>query len=170
MHRLLCALLIATLATAAHAAIYKWVDDNGVTQYTSEPPPASKKGKELKVPSGNTSNSTAGSGDAAAKKAGEEMLKNMADGVKPGTLDCAKAVSNGKDGIDTMLETGRTNVKTGHMKQSDLDKGTAQFNKVRSRISESECRSSTGAVKDFYTCLSNDYNLVMACMQKYNYM
>lgn len=40
------ALLLCLLALPCHAAIYKWVDEKGVTHY-SEQPPASGKGQEI---------------------------------------------------------------------------------------------------------------------------
>jgi hypothetical protein len=39
-------LLLAVLSTPCQAAIYKWVDEKGVTHYT-EQPPASGKGQEI---------------------------------------------------------------------------------------------------------------------------
>lgn len=39
-------LLLTLLALPCHAAIYKWVDEKGVTHYT-EQPPASGKGQEI---------------------------------------------------------------------------------------------------------------------------
>lgn len=44
----LLAFTFAVIAGAAHAAIYKWVDENGVTQY-SEKPPSGKKTEQLPI-------------------------------------------------------------------------------------------------------------------------
>lgn len=39
---LIAALLAGVACGAAHAALYKWVDEKGVTHYTQEPPPDGK--------------------------------------------------------------------------------------------------------------------------------
>lgn len=46
---LLCALL--TMTTGVHAAMYKWVDENGQTVYSQTPPPGGKQNAErIKAP------------------------------------------------------------------------------------------------------------------------
>ncbi len=52
-------LLLLLTASAAHAQMYKWKDDKGVTHFTETPPPASAAKAEVK------SYSTAGSGGVA---------------------------------------------------------------------------------------------------------
>lgn len=42
------ALLLLLTASAAHAQMYKWKDDKGVTHFTDTPPPASAKKAEMK--------------------------------------------------------------------------------------------------------------------------
>jgi hypothetical protein len=49
----LAALLV--LAPAAHAEIYKWVDDKGVVNYTSTPPPENRKSVKLDEAQGRVS-------------------------------------------------------------------------------------------------------------------
>jgi hypothetical protein len=46
---LLLALLALCGASTARAQMYKWVDEKGVTHYTTSPPPAGQKSQELKV-------------------------------------------------------------------------------------------------------------------------
>jgi len=41
---------LALSAGSTHAAIYKWVDEKGVTQYSSEKPPPGKKVHQLQTP------------------------------------------------------------------------------------------------------------------------
>lgn len=45
-HAIALPLLLAVLSTPCQAAIYKWVDEKGVTHYT-EQPPAGGKGQEI---------------------------------------------------------------------------------------------------------------------------
>lgn len=45
-HAIALPLLLAVLSAPCQAAIYKWVDEKGVTHYT-EQPPASGKGQEI---------------------------------------------------------------------------------------------------------------------------
>ncbi|HSC79773.1 MAG TPA: DUF4124 domain-containing protein [Chitinolyticbacter sp.] len=169
LQRTLLALAFAALAATASAAVYKWVDEKGVTQYSSEPPP-NQKAKEIKVQGGNTfSAPKSGNVDAESKQLANEMAEGLMK-VKPsGTLDCAKAVENSRYSLDQMLETGRRNLKGGHIKQADFDKTAPLLTKARGRVSESECRSSSGKTKDFYTCMSSGYNLALACMKEHDY-
>lgn len=39
-----------TVALHAHAAVYKWVDKDGMTHYTQEPPPSGIQGKTMAPP------------------------------------------------------------------------------------------------------------------------
>ncbi len=83
--RLLALILAASLAmtTAAHAEVYKWVDEDGNVHFTDTPPPKQKT-EEVKIHSGpsNSGNytSTRNLGDKASA-ANDRAL-------------CAKAVSN----------------------------------------------------------------------------
>lgn len=44
--------LMVLFSITAHAQIYKWVDENGKTQYTDQPPPtAAKEGQRLQIKS-----------------------------------------------------------------------------------------------------------------------
>lgn len=51
--------IVLLLSTSAYAQIYKWVDKNGKTQYTDQPPPpdAAKEEKRLNIKSGSTAGS-----------------------------------------------------------------------------------------------------------------
>jgi uncharacterized protein DUF4124 len=55
MHRI-ALILMVLLPAVAHAQLYKWVDENGHTQYSDRPPPAGvksemlSKGKQATVP------------------------------------------------------------------------------------------------------------------------
>lgn len=55
-------------------------------------------------------------------------------------LDCDKAVENARWGVDTMLEVSGKNLRSGYLSQA-----------------------ATGARRDFYQCMSSDYNHVYAC-------
>ena len=75
--KLLALLLAASLAmtTAAHAEVYKWVDEDGNVHFTDTPPPKQKT-EEVKIHSGPSS-----SGSRSAASLDDRAL-------------CAKAVSN----------------------------------------------------------------------------
>ena len=52
LSRLLAVFLGAAFAlagTAAHAEVYKWVDENGKTQFSDKPPPNQKNVKQLNI-------------------------------------------------------------------------------------------------------------------------
>lgn len=141
-------MFLALVSFTAHAEMYKWVDDEGVTHYTQTPPPDSNS-QQL-----STGSSSANSGAASAG----------ADGP-----NCSKAVANAQDSIDTMLEVGEKNYKGGYIKESEYTKVSTELKKIRQQISMSECQSSQGDVRGFYTCMSNDYNHVAMCGKKYKY-
>jgi len=62
MSRIGLAVLLTAYAACAAAAIYKWVDRDGVTHYSETPPPPEVQTKELAIP-------TAPSAPAAAEPA-----------------------------------------------------------------------------------------------------
>jgi hypothetical protein len=61
------------LVGSAHAAIYKWVDENGNVQYTQTPPPANVKAETIQPPPPDTNSA------AALKQLSdqEQQLKDM---------------------------------------------------------------------------------------------
>lgn len=63
MHRLWIALLAMGLFVPAHAQVYKWVDEKGVTQY-GQKPPADNKVQKMQLPDAPPA---AARGAAAAK-------------------------------------------------------------------------------------------------------
>jgi hypothetical protein len=54
-------------AGAAHAQMYKWVDENGRTQYTQTPPPPGRSAQEVKTPPAPPRSAQPAPGSAAAK-------------------------------------------------------------------------------------------------------
>ena len=65
--QILAALACALAATVAHGAVYKWVDDQGVTHYSEKPPPGRKAGQLRIQPPRPSSAPEAGAGAPAAK-------------------------------------------------------------------------------------------------------
>lgn len=64
-------LIILLLSVTAHAQIYKWVDGNGKTQYTDQPPPpgAAREGQRLNIKSAPVpANSEAGRANNLAEE------------------------------------------------------------------------------------------------------
>ena len=62
----LLALALFVATSAADAAIYKWVDDKGVTHYSEQPPPGKKKPEPVPIrsqPAPATSQGTQGTAD-----------------------------------------------------------------------------------------------------------
>ena len=65
-----CALLTALLAgQPAYAELYRWVDENGVTQYSDKPPPAGTPVETMEVRTAPA--------DPAAAEALEETIENV---------------------------------------------------------------------------------------------
>lgn len=77
---ILRALLVLFLAAVIPdaAALYKWVDEKGVTHYTEEPPPPDRKATKVEIkPSPSTSSGAASSDDFKQRE--YEFRKNRLD-------------------------------------------------------------------------------------------
>lgn len=66
MRRTMLALALLLLPVLAHAQLYKWVDENGRTQYSDRPPPAGIKAE--RVNTGKASSAAAAPAAPAAAK------------------------------------------------------------------------------------------------------
>lgn len=78
-------------------------------------------------------------------------------------LACGKAVENARWGVETMLEVGEKNLRGGYMTQAAYDAVTPALNALLGVLSLQDCEAATGARRDFYQCMSSDYNHVYAC-------
>lgn len=78
-------------------------------------------------------------------------------------LSCDKAVENAHYGIDTMLEVGQRNLDTGYLKRADYEASAAKLKAFRAQVTDQDCRTSSGPQREFYRCMSSDYNHVVAC-------
>lgn len=88
-------LVLFLVVVTASAAIYKWVDEKGVTQY-SETPPSKQKSQKIQMPS--TSPPVAAEDDKPAFKTRQErnkspgnVLSNTSTGAPEGEERCLKA-------------------------------------------------------------------------------
>lgn len=70
LSRLLAVFLGMVFALAAHAEVYKWVDENGKTQFSDKPPPNQKNVKQLNLNTNVAPGDKAAAERAAAEKAG----------------------------------------------------------------------------------------------------
>lgn len=164
--------LLAVFPLLSFAEVYKWVDSNGVTHYGSMKP-SDTEAKKLKIDTRTpnvSSNSQIKTLPDGAQQVADSMTKTLLkDHGDSKELDCAKAVENAHYSIDSMLDVGERNYKGGYIVKSKYMEMTKNLKKARRQISLSECRSSRGNVKGFYTCMTNSYNHVMNCGKKYDY-
>jgi hypothetical protein len=72
-------------------------------------------------------------------------------------------VENARWGVETMLEVGEKNLRGGYMTQAAYDAVTPALNALLGVLSLQDCEAATGARRDFYQCMSSDYNHVLAC-------
>ena len=79
------------------------------------------------------------------------------------TLDCDKAVENARWGVDTMLEVSGKNLRSGYLSQAAYDAATPALEALLAVLTVQDCQAATGARRDFYQCMSSDYNHVYAC-------
>ena len=78
-------------------------------------------------------------------------------------LDCDKAVENARWGVDTMLEVSGKNLRSGYLSQAAYDAATPALEALLALLTVQDCQAATGARRDFYQCMSSDYNHVYAC-------
>ena len=98
MSRLFAVFLGAAFAlagTAAHAEVYKWVDENGKTQFSDKPPANQKNVKQLNLK--DTAVSPADKAAAEQRAAAERARSQTAGAPKPPAKSEAKA-GNPDDG------------------------------------------------------------------------
>ncbi len=79
------------------------------------------------------------------------------------TLACGKAVDNARYGVETMLEVGEKNLRAGYMTQAAYDGMAPALRSLLAALSLQDCESASGVRRDFYQCMSSDYNHVLAC-------
>lgn len=80
-------------------------------------------------------------------------------------LSCDKGVENARYGVETMLEVGEKNVKGGYLPQAQFDAAAKPMKALLPQITVADCTSADGNKREFYRCMSSDYNHVMACAQ-----
>ena len=140
------------------AEIYKWVDEEGVTHFGRKPNGSQSARLDIKesgvkpIPEG------------AQEFADAMVAKGFGDSNK---IDCTKAVSNALSGLNSMIEVGAKNYRDGYTQKREYDKAISDLRKIKSEISVSKCKSSSGAENLFYKCITNEYNHVAHCGKKY---
>jgi hypothetical protein len=78
-------------------------------------------------------------------------------------LACGKAVENARWGVETMLEVGERNMQGGYLARADYEATAKPLNALLAQLTLSDCEAATGTRRDFYQCMSSDYNHVYAC-------
>lgn len=78
-------------------------------------------------------------------------------------LACDKAADNARYGVETMLEVGEKNLRAGYMTQAGYDAMAPALRSLLGALSVQDCEAATGTRRDFYQCMSSDYNHVLAC-------
>ncbi len=78
-------------------------------------------------------------------------------------LACGKAVENARWGVETMLEVGEKNLRGGYMTQAAYDAATPALKALLGVLTVQDCEAAAGVRRDFYQCMSSDYNHVYAC-------
>jgi hypothetical protein len=98
------AMIVLLLNTNTYAQIYKWVDKNGKTQYTDQPPPpdAAKEEKRLNIRSGPVSGSQNKSSNLSEQR--EEFDKRRQQQREEDAKQQAKSEENKKKCIDAQTQ------------------------------------------------------------------
>jgi hypothetical protein len=90
-----------------------------------------------------------------------EQLTQVNDAAP--ALACGKAVDNARHGLETMLEVGEKNFRAGYMTQAAYDAMTPALQSLLGVLTVQDCEAASGVRRDFYRCMSSDYNHVVAC-------
>lgn len=143
-------LLVSPLA---NAAVFKCEGPDGTVSY-SDRPCKSGISEKLKIASSKKSEGARGSNQTAAP-------------ASPPASSCGRAVNNGQDWIDSMIQVGRRNLETGHMSRSEHDKGLSELNQMKASITVGNCEQATGKTKRFYECLADITNHLSLCGQRH---
>ncbi|MDF1764629.1 MAG: DUF4124 domain-containing protein [Oleibacter sp.] len=166
----------------ASAGIYKWIDDNGVTHFSSTKPAEVIDAENVQVyGSANSSNANQISNDNDSDFKYEKPISDEAQDVmnsvkeyvstvrdEPKVLDCNAAVKYAKSDLDYYIESLAKNRDDGYVSSSDYKKTADSLGLFRKKITLSQCNSASGDVRRFYICLSNGQSNIVACAKKYN--
>ena len=90
-----------------------------------------------------------------------EHLSSVQEDAPP--LACGKAVENARWGVETMLEVGEKNLRGGYMTQAAYDAVMPTLKALLDALTVEDCEAATSVRRDFYQCMSSDYNHVYAC-------
>jgi hypothetical protein len=164
MMRILTLSSLLCFAGVASAAIYKWVDENGMTHYSTSPPPGVSGTETVNVdprPSGLRST------PPASMRTSPETSESGGRKDQSKGLDCVRAASNAQAWLNSMRDVGRINYRDGHMSQSEYDRGMAEIDQLKREITAGDCEGATGAKRDFYLCVNDIKNHVASCGQRY---
>jgi len=97
---------------------------------------------------------------ADAEAIATELLKVQRTDAE---LSCPKAVENARYGLETMLEVGAKNVAGGYMDAARFETLAAPMRELLPQFTVADCEASADGKRDFYQCMSSDYNHVLAC-------
>ena len=163
--------------------VYKWVDAQGQTHYGSQPPPQQADASQVKVSPNGSSGAGAGrfgegpearnpDGTRKLPKGAQEMADGLAQGLrkvdgKEVALNCALAVDNVRSQIETMLDNGHKNLKSGYITQAQHDATAGGLKNLRSQASVSDCKAATGRARDMYQCMTSMHNHLVGCAEKH---
>ena len=139
------------LSGYVNAAIYKWVDENGVTHFGNQPP-AQKELNEVKEKSGN--NFKAHSEPRTRTKtyrfqSGKQKVQQNDDYV-----DCYAAVDNTKSSFKSLREVARDKYKRRNMSYDKYKRGMENLRNAGRSATLSDCEKSKGEKRKFYQCMN----------------
>ncbi len=176
--RLFATLAFVFVCQTAHADIYKWVDDEGVTHFGTQPP-AQQAVEGVDLSSSGVKLKTIGTDPYAEKirNSGAAVLLDQEVDVVAGALtgvlseisenevdlDCKVAVKNGQHWASKMYEASAKNNSDGYVTDAKFNEMAASIRQAQQLMTVDSCENSTGTEAEFYRCLSNDENHLIAC-------
>jgi Skp family chaperone for outer membrane proteins len=129
---LLLILMGLTLATSQATQLYKWVDENGQTQFSQFPPSTSQQAQQIKVEAPKSNQSAASTEKLNTMR--QKLIENSVDRGAQGEKDkedaakkeeLAKACKTSKNRLRMLKENGRV--------YKDLENGEREWYDVKGR-------------------------------------
>lgn len=157
-----------SLSFTTSSAIYKWVDEKGVTHFGTHLPTNENKQltiEEMNLLTGESELTNNMAENIASANTSNEPLIDDDNGQRL-HLNCAASIKNIAASVDNSLFLLNKNFEEGHIQQADYSKSSGLFSNIKNRTSLDKCTKSIGAERKFYTCMTADVDNLVSCLKK----
>ncbi|WP_028115571.1 DUF4124 domain-containing protein [Ferrimonas senticii] len=173
----LATLLLICCSLPLAADVYKWIDEGGNVHYSQMAPLDGDKAVERFVGADERGgNKTVvirlpPSHQRLSNSATELAVRVMEDKLglayDSEALNCHGAVDNITASLDSVNQTAQARFKEGLINDIELERIQNMVRVLKRQTSIRHCQNSVTSQKAFYTCMSNGYSHVVACLNKH---